>query len=251
MGGDESLDLRQLLTTLRRRLRLLIAVPAIAAVAAAILSAFIIPPTYSASTTLWVVKKEGTGQLDYNSLLLSRDITKTYAQVAQSQTVAEATIRKLGLQVEPQNLLQRVTVTPVRDTEILQIVVEDRSPEQAANIANTIAQQFMAELPKFMTLDNVRVVDRAQPPRLPVRPRKLLNTAVAFVLGLMAAVGGAVLLESLDVTMRTPDDVQRHLGLPVLGMVPVIESETPTAEARTRRARPAPATVNSRGTEPK
>lgn len=251
MDAQDTLDLRQLLMVLRRRLWLLVAVPLVAALAAGLVSLYVITPVYEASVTLWVVKKEG-GPLDYSALLLNRNLTKTYAEVAKSRTVAAATLRKLGLAEDVDRFLKRVTVTTVRDTEILRIAVEDTDPARAALTANTLAQEFMAELPKFITLDNVRVVDPAQPPTQPDRPKPLLNTALALVLGLMAATGAAFLLEALDVTLRTPEDVERHLALPVLGGIPVIEPAQVQQEAgaRTRRRRsPAPVPARIEGGE--
>lgn len=227
MNLHDSLDIRQLLAVLRRRLGILLLIPIVATATAAIWSRYFTQPIYEASTTLWVVKKETGTQLDLGTLMLNRNLTKNYAEVAHSQTVAAATIRKLGLADSPDSLLKRVTVTTVADTEILRITVQDSGRERTAQIANTLASEFMAELPKFITLDNVRVVDPAAVPGAPVRPRPLLNAALAFAAGVMAAVGLAFLLEALDITLRTPADIEQFVGLPVLGVLPYIE--TPTA----------------------
>lgn len=57
-----------------------------------------------------------------------------------------------------------------------------------------------------------------------VKPNKALNIAVAFLLGLMASIGLALLLEFLDNTIKTPEDVARHLALPVMGVIPPADS---------------------------
>jgi len=66
---------------------------------------------------------------------------------------------------------------------------------------------------------NVVQVEPAQPPDEPVRPRVAVNTLLAGMVGFMLAVGGVFLVEALDNTLRTPDDVTRALGLPVLGVI--------------------------------
>ncbi len=87
-----------------------------------------------------------------------------------------------------------------------------------------------------MKVENVVVVDHAAAPTSPIKPRKLMNVAVAMVLGFMAAAGLAFLLEYLDTSIKTPDDVTRHVGLPVLGIIPVIEAaETAPTVNRPRR----------------
>jgi capsular polysaccharide biosynthesis protein len=70
---------------------------------------------------------------------------------------------------------------------------------------------------------NISVVSPALIPTTPVKPNKKLNMAVAGVLGVFLAVGLVFVLEYLDNTMKNPDDVRKHLGLPTLGNIPVIE----------------------------
>lgn len=72
----------------------------------------------------------------------------------------------------------------------------------------------------------VVVVSDAATPTQPVKPRKALNTAVAGVLGLMLFTGLAFLLEHLDYTIKTPDDVAQHLELPVIGTIPLATRKT-------------------------
>jgi capsular polysaccharide biosynthesis protein len=82
---DQSeIDLRQLFQVLRRRLALLLVMPIVAGLVAGVISAFVLQPVYSAETTLWVIKDDTT-QINYNDLLLSRNLTKTYAEVAKSR----------------------------------------------------------------------------------------------------------------------------------------------------------------------
>lgn len=223
---DQSeIDLRQLFHVLRRRLALLITMPIVAGLVAAIVSAFILSPVYSAQTTIWVIKDD-TSQLSYNDVLLSRNLTKTYAEVAKSRAVMTDVISSLALSgVSVESLQGNLTVTPVRDTEILSFAVEDADPARAAAIANAVADSFQEQIRSFMKVENVAVVDKATIPTNAIKPRKLMNVAVAIVLGGMAAIGVVFLLEYLDTTLKSPDDVSQHLGLPVLGLIPSIEPE--------------------------
>jgi succinoglycan biosynthesis transport protein ExoP len=71
---------------------------------------------------------------------------------------------------------------------------------------------------------NVRVVDQGEVPMEPAKPRIALNLALAFFAGLGLGVGFAFFQEYLDNTLKTPDDVQRYLGLPALGVIPAANS---------------------------
>ncbi len=68
--------------------------------------------------------------------------------------------------------------------------------------------------------NNVSVIEEATAPRIPIRPRKSVNLVISIVVGLLVGVGTALTLEYFDTTVKTPDDVERYLGLPVIGIVP-------------------------------
>lgn len=230
------LDLRELIGILRRRLWLVLAMPIVAGLTAGIISQFVLDPVYSASTTLWVIK-DGQGQINYNDLLLNRNLTKTYAEVAKSRATMADAIDRLHLkgQITVAQLQSKLTVNPVKDTEILSFTIEDGNPALAANLADGVARAFQDQIKTYMKVENVVVVDQATVPTAPIRPRKLMNVAIAFILGLMAALGVTFLLEYMDTTIKSPDDVSRHVGLPVLGLIPHIDpSGMPVTPQRSR-----------------
>ena len=82
-----------------------------------------------------------------------------------------------------------------------------------------------------VTANNISVVDRAAPPEKPSKPNLLLNIALAALLGLGLGVVAALVLEALDETLATPDDAESKLGVPVLGVIPLLEKGQTTAEA--------------------
>lgn len=217
---EMELDLSAVLYTLRRRLWMVLVVPLVAAMATWVVSAFFVPPTYEATATLWVVQEGGQGQLDYNALLLSRNLARTYAEIARSRTVSQQAIDRLGLDLTVTELERKLTASAVRDTEIISLKVQDGDPGRAAAIANAVAAAFQERIRSYMMTENITVVDPAVPSASPVKPRVVMDTAVALVLGAMVAVGLAFLLEVLDTSIRTQEDVDHHLGLPVLATIP-------------------------------
>lgn len=234
---QQEIDLLSIFRIIRRRLWLILAIPAAAAVTAGFFSFFVIQPVYSASTTLWVIKEGSNDQITLSDVQLSRNLTRTYAEVAKSRAVMLDVINTLGLNGTPVKELQdKLSVTTVRDTEILAFTIEDTDPAKAARLANAVAVAFMDQIRTYMKLENVAVVDQALAPIDPIKPRKMMNIALATVLGGMAALGLVFLLEMLDTSIKSPDDVTRHLGLPVLGLIPVIEPKQ-AAEPVVRRGR--------------
>jgi polysaccharide biosynthesis transport protein len=72
--------------------------------------------------------------------------------------------------------------------------------------------------------NNVRIVEAATPPTAPVRPRRLWNLGLSLAVGLGLGIAVAVALEYFDTTVRTPDDVERYIGLPVIAIIPRFEA---------------------------
>jgi capsular polysaccharide biosynthesis protein len=237
---QNELDLREIFRVLQRRFWLLLALPLIAGLTAGLLSLYVMDPVYSASTTLWVIKDDSSN-INYQDLLLNRNLTKTYAEVAKSRATIADAIRILGLdgQLTVGSVQGQLTVTPVRDTEILSFTIQDGSPAMAAKLADAVAESFKEQIKAYMKVENVVVVDKAVVPAGPIKPRPLMNVAIAIVLGGMAAVGLIFLLEYLDTSIKSPEDITRHTGMPVLGIIPVIDTaegtETPAARQHRKR----------------
>jgi capsular polysaccharide biosynthesis protein len=120
-----------------------------------------------------------------------------------------------------------VTVTSEQDSQVVNISVQNEDPQTAANIANAIATTFKAEISTLMNVDNVSILTEAQIDEnpSPVNPKPVLNMAIALVVGLMAGVGLAFLLEYLDNTIKTEQDIENQLGLPVLGAITTINMD--------------------------
>ncbi|GAA0611194.1 hypothetical protein GCM10009422_02590 [Brevundimonas kwangchunensis] len=74
-----------------------------------------------------------------------------------------------------------------------------------------------------VTSNNISIVDAAMPPAKPSKPQLILNLAIAAVLGLGLGLAAALIIEALDETLATPDDVESKLGLSVLGVAPLLE----------------------------
>lgn len=81
-------------------------------------------------------------------------------------------------------------------------------------------------LSQGLDTSNIRIVEPAVPPARPAKPRKILNVALAVVVGLTLGVSLAFFVEYMDATVRTPEQVERALGVPILALIPVIPSRS-------------------------
>ncbi|HHU64130.1 MAG TPA: lipopolysaccharide biosynthesis protein [Clostridiales bacterium] len=218
------MELREYLFIIKKRLWIIILFIIIAVLISAFVSAFVLDRVYEAYTTLMVVKeKSDQSSLEYNDILLNQRLVKTYSEVAKSNRVLSRVDEELGLDIPTDRLAELINVESVADTEVIKISAEHTQPQLAVDITNKVAEVFMEEIVKLMKMENVQVIDEARVPVAPVKPRTSLNIAIAFVVAIMAGLGLVFLLEYLDNTIKTPEDVERHLGLPTLGNIPLMD----------------------------
>lgn len=218
---EDTIDLRELIHIIAKRFWLIALITVVAVLSSGFISVFVLDKQYEAYTQLIINKPADQAQpLTYNDVMLNQKLVDTYSIIAKSNTVLEQVIEQLGLNIPIKELNDKITVSGENETEIIRITVKDTDPKLAASIANKVAEVFMAEVIKKMKIDNVQVIDPARIPIEPSQPKPLLNIAIAGVLGIMIGLGVVFLMEYLDNTIKTPDDVQRYLGLPVLGSIP-------------------------------
>ena len=209
------------LSLLRRWWWLLAAGPLIAGVTAFLVTRTI-TPTYEGSATILVHPAQGTGALVYNDILASERLTKTYRELISQRPVLEDVVvseQFSGLTVDQLSAKLRVNV--VRDTQLLKIVVRDEDPALAAELADAVAVAFVAQQqrPSAARPGAASLVESAIRPSYPVSPNVRLNVALSLVVGLLLAVGVVLVMEYLDDTVKSPDDVEANLGQPTLGEI--------------------------------
>lgn len=223
----EDLSLKEYFLILRKRKWLIILLTILWVAISAIFSYFVLSPEYQAFTTLMIGKPKSyqnmDNRLEYNDLLLNQKLVSTYAELVKMRVVFDEVIANLELDISYKDFSEKVNVNLVKDTEIIKLEVIDKDPVLAAEIANETAKVFMQTVKDIMMIENVKVIDKAQVPDIPIKPRPKLNIAIASVLGLMGAIFLAFLLEYLDSTIKTSDDVEKYLDLPVIGIIPMVE----------------------------
>jgi capsular polysaccharide biosynthesis protein len=223
MNEEITLDLRDFFYILRKRTKLIAGITIVCTLIAGVLSFYVIKPTYQAQATVIVGKPQENqkNSSQFNDIMMYQNLVKTYAEIAQSRDVAQKTLDKLNSNLTADQLSKIIKVTPEQGTQILSISATSNSPKEAAEIVNAASTTFISESKKiFPTGGDIQIMDQAKVPEKPIAPRKTLNVAIAFFLGLMISVGLSFVLEYMDSTIKTEDDVNRYLELPVIGIIP-------------------------------
>ncbi len=230
---EETISLKELFDTLKKRIWMIISITILAVVASAVYTFYAITPTYQTQTQV-LVSQQATGAASLAAMAFDSDAKyiDTYNVIMKSPYILNQVIEELALERSHRALNSQISVAQEGRSQVVTIRVTDTDPAMAVEIANTTARVFQREVYTLMRVDNVHVLSPAEleASSSPINPKPNLNMAIAFVVGLMAAIGLAFLLEFLDNTLRTEQDVEDTLGLPILGVIPVIEHENETKD---------------------
>ncbi|MDP4176985.1 MAG: Wzz/FepE/Etk N-terminal domain-containing protein [Bacillota bacterium] len=223
------MEITNYINIIKKRLLLIIFVTLTFTLISAIVSYFFIKPTYKANISVIIGKGETTTNTavteNYNDLLMYQNSVKTYAALATSRKVADDVISKLNLNMDTATLISMISATPNANTEFLTLTVKAKDKETSVKIANQLAQSLKEVSQSIKKQDSVNLVDDAQLPTQPDSPKPKLNIVIAFFLGLMVSVGVVLLLEYLDNTVKTQEDIESLLGIPTIGLIPIIDKK--------------------------
>ena len=219
---EETIDLREYFGIIKKRFWIIALITVIAAVVSGIISFFMLKPVYEAKSTLIVntEKNEETQMITGDQFSVTQKLAVTYGEIIKSRAVLEDVIKNLKLNDEYEDLVKSVTVSPVQDTQIISISVQDTNPQKASDIANEIPKVFAKEAKRITKANDIQVIDKAILPKDAVKPNKMMNIAIAAVLGMMIGLFIVFLIEYLDNKIKTPQDIEKHLGLSVIGVIP-------------------------------
>lgn len=231
---EETISLQELFTTLKKRLGLIIILTILAVIIAGVVSYTVLTPIYQTSTQILVNQEQTEAtQLTNQNIQTDLQLINTYSVIIKSPAILDQVAQQLDLGLTTDQLNSKITVSNAENSQVVNVSVEDADPAIAVDIANTTADVFQAEIIDLMNVDNVSILSPAvlKPNPTPVKPNPMLNMAIAAVIGLMLGVGIAFLLEYLDTTIKSDQDIEDVLGIPVLGMISPIQEKTDLQEA--------------------
>ena len=223
---EQVISISEIFEALKKRWILIVSITLVATLISGILSFLVIKPTYETSTKVFIGKEENNLEgYNSNDIQMYQKLLQTYAETIKTNEVVQSAINNTGADLTVKDVKASLTVTPVSDTQILQIKYQNNDPKLAKEILENITNEFIVLSKELVPNGNVRVIEAVQLPEDPVAPNKKMNIAIAFLLGLMVSVGLVFLFEYLDNTFKNKENLERELDIPVLGVIPSIDEE--------------------------
>lgn len=182
-----------------------------------------ITPMYQASITVYVNNLAGSEHVDSitsSNLQAAQKLVSTYATIIKSDTVLDGVIARSGLSYTADDIRERLSTQQVGDTEIFKIFVLHEEPQEAARLANAIAEEAPAVIEDIVVGSSAKIVDYAKIPDTRHSPSYILNTVVGAVVGMVLAMAYVTLCTLLDVRIKNEEDLKSLFNYPVLGQIP-------------------------------
>ena len=188
-------------------------------------SSFIIPPTYSSSIMLYVNNSSfSLGNTNFSisssEIIAAQSLVKTYSEILKNRTTLEKVIEKAGVKYEYDELAEMITAEPANDTEIMRVTVTAEDPNEAAKIANTIAEVLPTRISEIIDGASMEVIDSAIPNYEKVAPSVTNYTIIGFLIGAVLSMIIIVVAAMLDDTIHDEEYILNTYDYPILAKIP-------------------------------
>ncbi|HGL7200218.1 TPA: capsular polysaccharide biosynthesis protein CpsC [Streptococcus pneumoniae] len=216
------IDVFQLVKSLWKRKLMILIVALVTGAGAFAYSTFIVKPEYTSTTRIYVVNRNQGDKpgLTNQDLQAGTYLVKDYCEIILSQDVLEEVVSDLKLDLTPKGLANKIKVTVPVDTRIVSISVNDRVPEEASRIANSLREVAAQKIISITRVSDVTTLEEARPAISPSSPNIKRNTLIGFLAGVIGTSVIVLHLELLDTRVKRPEDIENTLQMTLLGVVP-------------------------------
>lgn len=229
----EEINLRDLLSYFKKRLILFIVVVLFVISAGTIYSVFILKPEYKSQATVILSsdKSKNTVQSEINA---NKNLIDTYTEVVKSHRVLDRVKSEMQIEDTYEQLVKKVTVASLKDTEIISISVVDLNKNHSYSLANKIADTFTDEIGQIYNDKSVNVLDRAVEPQKPYNVDIVKQEAIYAAAGIVLATAVIFLMFYFDRTIKTTEQIEQLFKLPIYGKVRKLETEKQKQQRKKR-----------------
>lgn len=219
--NDEiEIDLIEVFHVLRAKLWIIVLAGFITASAAYLVSSLFMTPIYTSKSQLYIVSKSNT-LMSLADLQLGSQLTQDYLVLVKSRPVVTQVIDNLGLDMTYEEMADIVTVSNPSNTRILELEVDYPDAAMAKVIVDEVARVSSIQIAQIMDAEAPSIVEEGFVQPTPTSPNKLKNTMIGGFAGLFLSIAILVVLYILNDRIKDEADVERHLGITILGLIPI------------------------------
>ena len=226
----EDIDLKELFMIFWNKKIQIILLVILFAIIGAIYTIGFITPMYTSSTTRVLATSGSENTQDATNSITATDVTlnsklvSTYSELVKSKKVLRQVIANLNIDVEEEELRKNITVSSVKDTELIEITVSNKNPKYSAQIANEIAKVFSEEVNEIYNINNIHVVDEAEIAENPSNINISKNVIIFAFVGIVISIAYVLVANMLDTTVKSAEEIEKDYGIPVIAAIPLMES---------------------------
>lgn len=219
---ENLISIEEIVRALKKRWLMIVLVTLITTLVSGVVNFFVIKPKYEVFTKVFVGKDEGEDQqYSQNDILMYQKILITYSEAIKTKDLIDRAVLKCGTTLDTKTILSNLTVTPLTDTQILEIKLQGSDKNEIKKVLDGITDEFISTSGSLFSNGNTTIIEASQIPQYPISPNRVRNIVIAFLFGLIVSLGISFLLEFLDNTYQTKDQLESELELPVLGIIPI------------------------------
>ncbi len=222
--NEIEIDIRGLFGAILNRLTVIILVGILVGGIAFAYTEYFIDPQYVSTTKVYILSKQDPDEktLTTSDLAFATYLANDYQVLLTSRPVLEEVIEELNLDQTTSSLASMINVELEEDTRVMDISVTSTDPKLAKKIADKVRDVANEKTKTVMDgIEAVNPVDEANLPTSPSSPNVEKNTMLGFILGFGISTLVVIIMFILDDTIKTPDDIEKRLGVSVLASIPL------------------------------
>lgn len=219
--GGTIMEFKHCLDILRKRIWLIILLPFLITAIYTTVKVINYKPVYEAYSTLYIINKSDDESVTYENIIINERLVKDYSELIKSKSVTNIVLDELAIEDLTHGALSnKINVSLINDTRILEIKVQDIDPKRAKLITDKVSEVFIRKAIELMHVDNINIIDYAHVPENPLGNRTVYNSFICFLVSIPIIIGFLLLIEYMNNNINSIDDVEHYLALDVLGIIP-------------------------------
>ncbi len=224
-----TIDLKEIAYVLMEKLHYIVMFLLVGAVVFNMYSYFLIKPTYTSTSRLYVVSATKDSVVNFSDLSVGTNLTKDYVELLLSYPVLDKVSEKIekdyDYKISSESLQKMISLENPEDTRILNINVTTTDPKVSKTIANALADEAVEYIPDTMGTFKPNIAQVAREAKVKTGPSYLKYTAIGALLGVLLCMAWFIFKYLSDDTIKTKEDVEKYFGMTPLAVLPYVEND--------------------------